>query len=196
MKLGYFLRGLGIGIVFCAIIMMAASRTSDSSMTDEEVIARAKELGMVEQDASDDALDALFADTASDDADEQTEEDTTSEETTESATTQESSTETATTEEVTEQTTQEATTETPADTTQEVAVTDSNASQTVTFSITRGMYSEKVASTLAYLGVIDDAAAFNQYLSDYGYASRLVVGTYEVTKGEDYDSIARKITTK
>lgn len=47
MELKYYLRGLGLGIVVTAVIMgMALS--GQKNMTDEEVIARAKTLGMVE----------------------------------------------------------------------------------------------------------------------------------------------------
>ncbi len=47
MERKYYLRGLGVGIVVTAVIMgMIASR--NKTMTDQEIIARAKELGMVE----------------------------------------------------------------------------------------------------------------------------------------------------
>ena len=47
MKLKYYLRGLGIGIVVTAIIMTVALGNKQP-MTDDEVIARAKQLGMIE----------------------------------------------------------------------------------------------------------------------------------------------------
>lgn len=47
MELKYYLRGLGLGIVVTAIIMGIAS-SRNSTMTDEEVIERAKQLGMIE----------------------------------------------------------------------------------------------------------------------------------------------------
>lgn len=47
MELKYYLRGLGLGIVVTAIIMGIASSRS-GAMTDEEIIARAKQLGMIE----------------------------------------------------------------------------------------------------------------------------------------------------
>lgn len=50
MKLKYYLRGLGIGIAVTALILgLASGKSEDSAMTDEQVIARAKELGMVER---------------------------------------------------------------------------------------------------------------------------------------------------
>ena len=47
MERKYYLRGLGLGIAMTAIIMGVAL-SGNKTMTDEEIIARAKELGMVE----------------------------------------------------------------------------------------------------------------------------------------------------
>ena len=48
MKRKYFVRGLGVGILFGALIMFAAYMTSGKNrMSDEDVIKRAQELGMV-----------------------------------------------------------------------------------------------------------------------------------------------------
>ncbi|MBQ6807185.1 MAG: hypothetical protein IJO97_07145 [Lachnospiraceae bacterium] len=47
MELKYYLRGLGLGIVVTALIMGVAL-PGKKTMTDEEVIARAKQLGMIE----------------------------------------------------------------------------------------------------------------------------------------------------
>lgn len=50
MKKKYFVRGLGIGIIFGALIMLAAYLTSGKgSLSDEEVMKRAQELGMVKK---------------------------------------------------------------------------------------------------------------------------------------------------
>ena len=50
MKRKYFVRGLGVGILFGALIMFAAYMTSGKNrMSDEDVIKRAQELGMVKQ---------------------------------------------------------------------------------------------------------------------------------------------------
>ncbi len=65
------MRGLGIGIVVTAIIM-GIVLSGDKSMTDKEIIARAKELGMIE--------DTVLSDTAEEETDpeEQTAENTVS----------------------------------------------------------------------------------------------------------------------
>lgn len=49
MKLRFYLRGLGIGIIITAVILGIAFRGQKGSMSDEEVIERAKELGMEEK---------------------------------------------------------------------------------------------------------------------------------------------------
>lgn len=50
MKLKYYLRGLGIGMVVTVLILgLAPGKSGDSAMTDAQIIARAKELGMVER---------------------------------------------------------------------------------------------------------------------------------------------------
>lgn len=48
MKLRFYLRGLGIGIVFSAMICSFGKTNAQETMSDEDVMKRAKELGMVE----------------------------------------------------------------------------------------------------------------------------------------------------
>lgn len=56
MERKYYLRGLGIGIAVTAIIMGIA-QSGGRTMTDKEIIARAKELGMVENTVLSDTID-------------------------------------------------------------------------------------------------------------------------------------------
>ena len=106
MKRKYFVRGLGVGILFGALIMFAAYMTSGKNrMSDEDVIKRAQELGMVKQ--SEYVLES----------------DVTSQETTTEEITTEATTEKATTEAPT--TTEKATTE-KADTSTQTTVTISS----------------------------------------------------------------------
>ncbi|MCM1261597.1 MAG: hypothetical protein NC313_02665 [Butyrivibrio sp.] len=55
LNLKYYLRGLGLGIVVTAIIMCILN-AGDDEMTDEEIIARAKQLGMIEDTVLTDGL--------------------------------------------------------------------------------------------------------------------------------------------
>ena len=96
MKLKYFLRGLGTGVIFGAIIMLVAYMTSGGyKLSDEEIIERAEKLGMVAQEPiiKDDSEEKSTADTV-------TEAVTTEKKTAEEATTEEVTTEEVTTEEV------------------------------------------------------------------------------------------------
>lgn len=52
MKLKYYLRGLGVGIVLTAVIMGVVLGRKGSDISDEEVIRRAKQLGMVEAEST------------------------------------------------------------------------------------------------------------------------------------------------
>ena len=91
MKRKYFVRGLGVGILFGALIMFAAYMTSGKNrMSDEDVIKRAQELGMVKQSEY-----VLESDVTSQ---ETTTEEITTEATTEKATTEKATTEASTTE--------------------------------------------------------------------------------------------------
>ena len=52
MKLKYYLRGLGIGIIVTTILLMIAFALHKPTMSDADIIARAKQLGMVMPDAA------------------------------------------------------------------------------------------------------------------------------------------------
>lgn len=47
MKLKYYLRGLGIGIIVTTIVLMISFSRNEKTMSDDEVIERATQLGMV-----------------------------------------------------------------------------------------------------------------------------------------------------
>lgn len=49
MNLKYYLRGLGIGIIVTAVIMLVMNRVNKPTLTDTEIKKRAVELGMVEE---------------------------------------------------------------------------------------------------------------------------------------------------
>jgi len=71
MKFRYFLRGLGIGIIFASLVFLVVFQNSvPDEMTDEEIIEKAKELGMVEEE---DPLDGLLTSQTDTDSEEQKE---------------------------------------------------------------------------------------------------------------------------
>jgi hypothetical protein len=57
LKLKYYLRGLGIGIIVTTLIFAISIKSRGGIMTDDRVVERAKELGMVIPTTDDDGTD-------------------------------------------------------------------------------------------------------------------------------------------
>lgn len=190
MKKKYFVRGLGIGIIFGALIMLAAYLTSGKgSLSDEEVMKRAQELGMVKK--SEYVLDSEVT----------SEETTTEAVTTEASVATEKATEEATTEApgTTEKATEAATTEaaTTEKATTEAATTEQTDAKTkATITVSGGMSSETISSLLENAGLVDSASKFNSFLVQNGYDKKLETGSFDISGGMTYEEIARILTTK
>jgi hypothetical protein len=58
LKLKYYLRGLGIGIIVTTLIFAISIQSRGGIMTDDRVVERAKELGMVIPTTDDDGTEA------------------------------------------------------------------------------------------------------------------------------------------
>jgi hypothetical protein len=54
MKVKYYLRGMGVGILITTLIFAVSYAIQKPKMSDEEIIAAAKQLGMVEAEAEED----------------------------------------------------------------------------------------------------------------------------------------------
>lgn len=174
MKLKYYLRGLGIGILVTAAILTIVYHTK-GSMSDSQIMKRAAQLGMVMASTEE---DTLFAQT--------TQADTTIEETG-TISVEETTTVVETTEAVTEASTEKPT-EAPTD-----VPTEAPAAEAV-LTISPGMYSESVSAELVRLGIITNQKEFNSYLVNNGYAERIQTGDFKIKADMSYDEIARIIT--
>ena len=174
MKLKYYLRGLGIGILVTAAILTIVYHTK-GSMSDSQIMKRAAQLGMVMESTEE---DTLFAQT--------TQVDTTIEETG-TISVEETTTVVETTEAVTEASTEKPT-EAPTK-----APTEPAAAEAV-LTISPGMYSESVSAELVRLGIITNQKEFNSYLVNNGYAERIQTGDFKIKADMSYDEIARIIT--
>lgn len=180
MKFKYFIRGLGIGIIFTSIICLTAYHGNASdTMTDAEIIRRAKELGMVEEDRSkvgnlikeQETTMTTEAPSSEQPIDEGTEEQT------------EQATETPKQQENTRQSDDSA-----------AVGDDVDKAETVEITVTAGTTSYDVCQKLQELGLVDDAARFDDYLIENGYANRIRVGTHKLIKGMDSKAIAEAIS--
>ncbi len=191
MKLKYYLRGLGIGILVTTVILSLAG-VGRKNMTDEEVVKRAKELGMVESTLLSDLPDQTKTDEVrpTEPGISQQPETSEPEESTSTPETPVAPEETP----VAPEETPMAPEETP------VSPEDGNpdipAGETVTLVIGRGESSTTVSKNLKKAGIVEDAAAFDRFLCNNGYDKKIITGTYEIPYGASEEEIAKIITRK
>ena len=184
MKLKYYLRGLGIGIIIKTIILSIVSGKDSKSMSDEEVVARASELGMVMEEKNDGLFGANTEST-------ETEEPQTSQ--TKEARTEVKETETQETEsketESRESETEVKETESGEPQTEEKQ-TEETEVETYTLVVQPGEVCRNVCEKLAAAGIVDDAEVLRKYLSEKNIADFISVGTYEVPMNASMEDIA------
>lgn len=215
MNLKYYVRGIGVGILFSAVVMSVAFHgSSKNGLSDEQIIARAKELGMVESstvnslddllatptpteipqenstEESDEAEEVPVTDDKKDDvneAPENSDDSKTDDKNGTDAITDDNSAQTGET--GTENTSEDnGTSKNDSDTPEEN--TEDTAKEIV---ITEGMSSEKVTRILKENGIIEDAGAFNQYLIINNYSRKIRVGTYHIKPYATYKDITDMI---
>lgn len=184
MKLKYYLRGLGVGIVVTAVILTIANHLGNK-MSDEDIIKRAAKLGMVMKED-----ESLFP---------PTEPETTTPEPTSPSPTEQDTTavklaepETTTPEPTTPVPTEpETTTPVPAE-----PQTSGVVIHTATITVTSGMYSEAVSQRLEEAGIVKNWREFNEYLTSNGYAERLQTGTHSFNSEMDFNEIAEILVSR
>ena len=221
MRMRYYLRGLGIGIVVTALLMGFTKGDQKETLTDAEIVERAKSLGMVESsvlsadlgdkedisvnDISEADQQEVMPETEPETADntEQTEPETTDNteqskpETADDA--EQSKPETADDTEQTEPETANNTEqskpdkETEADNPEKVGTVTGNRYVVTIYS---GDGSRTVANRLEEMGVIEDAAEFDRYLCQNGYDKRLTTGNHEINAGADEKEIAEALVKR
>ena len=191
MKLKYYLRGLGIGMIVTALILgISFSNRQDQTsqiMTDDQIRERAAELGMV--DSSELTLAAL-----QNSAKQPTE--GTPEETTQTQEQNNIEAEPETTVRTGRRPRNRRLRRTP-ETTAEPEVTEApQRTQTASITIQRGDDSGSVSRWLYEAGLVENAKAFDNYLCNNGYSRSINPGTYEIAPGTSEEEIAKIITGK
>lgn len=221
MKLKYYLRGLGIGIVVTAFIMSSVKETE--KLTDAQIKLRALELGMVEETVLADLPQAAkeeegeatsspeerFEYTAGE-ADileqendisgfgEEIEESQASDNASDNKeneqiieTTPESTDKSGTTPKENETVTEAENLQ------QETTQTTQQINQAeivesyIVISVEPGNGSETVSRRLYNAGLVESAVAFNRFLVDNGYDRSLVVGNHEIPQGASEEEMAK-----
>lgn len=210
MRMRYYLRGLGIGIVVTALLMGFTKGGQKETLTDAEIVERAKSLGMVESsvlsadlgdkedisvnDISEADQQEVMPETETETADntEQTETETTDN-------TEQSKPEVADDTEQTKPETTDNTEQSKPD--KETEADNPEEEETVTekryvVTIYSGDGSRTVANRLEEMGVIEDAAEFDRYLCQNGYDKRLTTGNHEINAGADEKEIAEALVKR
>ena len=195
MKLKYYLRGLGIGMIVTALILGISfshrQGQETQTLTDDQIRERAEQLGMV--DSSELTLAAL-----QNSVQQQAQENTEKTEASPEPETEEAMTTTSEPENTMEPETTvapENTMESEA-TPQPETIVASEAAQTVTVTVKKGASSGSVSSRLQEAGLVEDAKTFDNYLCNNGYSRSINPGTYEIVPGTSEEEIAKIITGK
>lgn len=203
--LKYYLRGLGIGIVVTTLILTVVFNLR-GKLSDSQIKERAAKLGMIMPESTEDSIfDKTTSDKENQTPDKTTaDEHLTDKETTPEPTTEEQTPEPTAEEQTPEPTDEEQTTEptTPEPTTEEQTPEPTTEEQppeppvvnSVSIEIRSGMYSEAVSRLLFESGIIPNAAEFNLYLENNGYAERIATGSFTVSSDMSYEQLARIIT--
>lgn len=202
MKLKYYLRGLGAGILFSVLIFLFIIGNKSETLSDAEIIKRAKELGLVEKTTIDmNKLKESSGIPTTKPTPTLTPRPTATNTPTPTPTDVPESTPTPLlTEPLTPTPTSTPSptpTESPKPTepigTEGTDKTDKT-DKTVKITVVRGMTSEDVAYLVKEAGIVEDALALNTFLIRNGYAERLRVGTFELKTGMTQEEIAKRLT--
>ena len=184
MKLKYYLRGVGIGIIFATLVMTVSSLVHKYNLSDEYIIKEARKLGMVMQDELSESEDLWSSDDTEDTED------------TESLPVSGSEVDSSQLENTSES---ESESESQATAPSEEPVTSESESQSqaqayATITIERGDYARQVGEKLFAAGILksaEEAEAFRIYMGEHGYAKSIHAGTYNIPVGATYEEICK-----
>ncbi len=205
MGLKYYLRGLGLGVIITAILMIVSSGGKKAEMTDAQIIARARELGMVDgvltelpgegrTEEAEGSRDKVQASTV-----ERSEDGGEKAETDDAQTSSDYNQDTAGSAEPAETAEKSTAGNTGNGAEPDGQKTDGTAAnRTETFTATVSIYpgegSYMVSRKLAELGLVESADIYDRFLCQNGYDKKLCTGNYEISSGSTAEEIARIIT--
>ena len=178
MKLKYYLRGAGIALIVISLIWMISSAFSTTSMSKSQIESEAKKLGMVYPDEKGTIADNM-----------ESEDDKNSED---NAATQANGTDNANAADA--NATDANATNANADGTDTNG--DGAPAETVEFTISRGETSSIISNHLQEQGIVDNAEAFDKFLTLSNDDNFLQPGTYTITKGSTFEEIANALMGK
>ncbi len=196
MNLKYYLRGLGLGIVMTAILLGITSGGRKETLTDEEIVTRAKTLGMIEDSELAESVEKARADAETELRAELEKELRNS--------LQEEMREKIKAEFMAELEAEQTSQQTPegeAEGETEGAGEDEEASkepepepEPVEFTVYSGELPQEISSRLEQAGLVESASEFEKYLLGNGYDRSIVAYKYRIPAGADEEQIAKIIT--
>ena len=192
MRLKYYIRGIGIGIIFATLLLAISFyfgkvNLSKNEMTDEEIITRAKELGMVMPDEEEENTEA--------EADSNKTEEAEPLEESETADTSEAEDEESTEPEVTGEVAEVLESD-EAKAIEQTEETDETTVTYVPFTVRGGESSDTVAYHLYREGLVDSSESFNEYMNSINVDERIQAGTFYIKQGSSYDDIVALLVNK
>lgn len=197
MKLKYYLRGLGIGIIVTTVILMISFGKREAKLSEEEIISRAEVLGMVMPEESSETEETNASGTEETETDvlPESEQDPEIPEDTQTGDMPQVPEDTQTGDMPPEsEQDSEIPEDTPAGTQQGAAGQDGVPTQAgegiYRLVIEKGDVCRIVCEKLAAAGVVSDAEALRRYLFEIGYASNISVGMYDIPYGAANEEIA------
>ena len=195
MKLRYYMRGLGIGMLITVLILILSGRTS-GQLSDEQIKARAAELGMVMEDKSVLKESEASPGAALEETEEKPEEVEPEEVEPEEVEPEEVEPEEVESEEVEPEEVKPKEVEPEETEAEKVTPEETVPAETVTITVRSGASSVSVAKQIEDAGLVSSAGDFDRYLCQNGYDKKICVGTYAIPVGATEEEIARAITKK
>lgn len=192
MRLKYYLRGLGLGIIFAVIIMMIGFHGNKQSMSDTEIIEKAKTLGMVEAKKISGTVADEYNSEKTDSSAANSDDSSQKAETEQDSQMQDSQT---AQEDTQQEDTQQEDTQPAADAKQET-VEPQDAVTTYTISVTSQDTCRTIAEKLKALNLVDDAEQFRIYMGQKGADHFIADGEHVIPQGASYDDIITILTQK
>lgn len=195
MKLKYYLRGLGAGILFSVLVFVFVVSLNENELTDAEIIQRAKQLGMVEKTDSAIDMEKLRGESQPTLEPTPTHVPITVPTSTPSPTPNVTLAPTEVPETLPE--VNDIVTPTPTEAaviSPTPAIEEKQNEVSAYIEIKGGMRSEDICALIKNAGLIDDAVSLNAYLIQNGYAEQLRVGKFELHNNMSFEEIAKHLT--
>lgn len=217
MKLKYYLRGIGLGIIFATIVMTVSAKVHNNGLSNEQIIKEATKLGMVMPESESQKKDTQLQEQESENEttqvtalqqESQMQSETESQSQQSSEMQQETQSQEFSESQVSSQTTSDTQNqEVEIVLTQdtyisshggEVKITKSqdNPTKEIIMHIKFGATSEDVAEVLYACGYIESIESFNRYMSSNAYNRKVRTGEKVIQAGATYEEIARILLTK